>query len=143
MEPRISLVTLGVTDLARSTAFYRRWLGLEPSPASQEDVTFFATAGTRLSLYPVEQLHEDALPDEPFTPRVGFGGVSLAHNCRERDEVDEVVAAAVAAGGSLVKQPTEAFWGGYSGYVADPDGHLWEVAWGAFPIGDDGHLEMP
>ena len=69
--------------------------------------------------------------------------MSIAHNCRERHEVDDVVAAAVAAGGTLVKPPHEVFWGGCSDYVADPDGHLWEVAWGAFPIADDGHLELP
>lgn len=141
MEPRISLVTLGVADLARSRAFYSAWLGVDPA-TDHEDVAFFATAGTRLSLYGYDDLAQDVGPGVADQQRSRFPGITIAHNCRERHEVDEVVRAAVAAGGTVVKEPEEAFWGGYSGYVADPDGYLWEIAWGAFPLGEDGQLDL-
>ncbi|MTB71809.1 VOC family protein [Arsenicicoccus sp. MKL-02] len=141
MEPRISLVTLGVSDLARSKAFYSVWLGVPPA-TDHDDVAFFATGGTRLSLYGYEALADDVGPGFADQQRSRFPGITLAHNCRERHEVDELVAAAEAAGGTVVKPPAEAFWGGYSGYVADPDGYLWEIAWGAFPIAEDGQLVL-
>ena len=125
MEPRISIVTLGVSDLARSTRFYRDGLGL-PADTSNPNIAFFKLRGTWLSLYPREELAKDALvPSEG----AGFPGFTLAHNMRSKSEVDALLAQAVAAGAKLLKPAQDVFWGGYSGYFADPDGFLWEVAW--------------
>ena len=125
MEPRITLITLGVTDLERSIRFYRDGLEL-PMMDGPDGIAFFETRGTRLSLYPRESLAEDAtVPAEGS----GFPGFALAHNVRSTDEVDRVLAQAVEAGARLLKPGQKVFWGGYSGYFADPDGFLWEVAW--------------
>jgi catechol 2,3-dioxygenase-like lactoylglutathione lyase family enzyme len=131
MEPRISIVGLGVADLARATAFYRDGLGL-PTEGDYKDITFFKLRGSWLSLYPRDLLAKDAgVPAEGS----GFARFSLAHNVRSREEVDRVLASAVHAGATLVKPAQDAFWGGYSGYFSDPDGFLWEVAWSpTFPI---------
>lgn len=125
MEPRISIVTLGVESLARSTAFYRDGLGL-PEHEWEGEITFFETAGTWLALYPRDALAEDAAAPAAGT---GFGGVTLAHNVASRDEVDSVLGEAEAAGATIVKPADETDWGGYSGYFADPDDYRWEVAW--------------
>ncbi len=125
MEPRITLVTLGVSDLARSVAFYRDGLKL-PKRDGPEGIAFFETAGTWLSLYPRDSLAEDAtVPSEGS----GFRGFALAHNVASPEQVDRVLQEAVDAGATLVKPGQKVFWGGYSGYFADPDGFLWEVAW--------------
>ncbi|MFC5972693.1 VOC family protein [Halomarina salina] len=127
MEPHISIVTLGVSDLDRSVRFYDEGLGLplrERDPDS--NVAFFELAGAWLSLYPRDLLAEDATVPADGS---GFAGVTIAHNVATREGVDDVLAQAEAAGGDLVKSGEEVFWGGYSGYFADPDGHLWEVAW--------------
>ncbi len=141
MEPRITLITLGVQDLARSLAFYRDGLGLTPSSASMDEIAFIRMGGVVLALYPRPALAEDAcVPDEPS----GFRGITLAHNVRERDEVDHTLAEAARAGATLLKPAHDAFWGGRSGYFSDPDGHLWEVAWNpGLPIGPDGHMTLP
>lgn len=123
MEPRITLITLGVEDLERSVRFYRDGLGLPQRPG---EGVFFTTRGTWLSLFPRDELAHDAGVSAVGS---GFRGIALAHNVRTRDEVEVVLAQAVAAGGRLVKPAGEAFWGGYHGYFADPDGFLWEVAW--------------
>ena len=129
MEPRISLVTLGVSDLARSRQFYAQGLGLPLSAQSNDGVAFFELHGAWLSLYPRTALAEDAtVPAEGS----GFRGFTLAHNLRTKAEVDALLAQAVAAGATLVKPAQEVFWGGYSGYFADPDGFLWEVAYNPF-----------
>jgi catechol 2,3-dioxygenase-like lactoylglutathione lyase family enzyme len=125
MEPRISLITLGVADLERSVRFYRDGLGL-PKRDGPEGVAFFELRGTWLSLYPREALAEDATVNHEGS---GFRGFSLAHNVASPEEVDRTIAQAVAAGATLVKPGQKVFWGGYSGYFADPDGFLWEVAW--------------
>ncbi len=128
MDQRISLITLGVEDMARSRSFYEA-LGWQASPQSSEDVTFFQAGGSIFGLYGRKSLAEDAQVEE--TP-AGFRGVSLAYNGRDRAEVDAVLKEAVAAGAVLIKAAKEVFWGGYSGYFADPDGHLWEVAHNPF-----------
>jgi catechol 2,3-dioxygenase-like lactoylglutathione lyase family enzyme len=125
MDPRISLITLGVADLAASLAFYRDGLGL-PRRDGPEGIAFFDLKGTWLSLYKREALAEDATVSAEGS---GFRGFTLAHNVASPEEVDALVKRAVDAGASLVKEPQKVFWGGYSGYFADPDGFLWEVAW--------------
>lgn len=141
MEQRLSLVTLGVRDIAEGTAFYQR-LGWTASSAGNENVTFFQLGGIILGLYGRDALAEDA--GFPTEPAAGFSGVALAYNGRSRDEVDTVLAEAEAAGGEIVKSAEDAFWGGYSGYFRDPDGHLWEVAWNPFfPIDEDGSIRLP
>ncbi|MFT4194102.1 VOC family protein [Ottowia sp.] len=145
MEPRLSLVTLGVADVARATAFYTQ-LGFTRASASNDDVTFMKAGGVVLSLFGRRPLAEDAgLP--PGTPGVdasaGFGGITLAHNVRSEAEVDAVLVQAVAAGAQLRKPGQKVFWGGYSGYFADPDGHLWEVAHNPFfPLDDQGLVQI-
>jgi hypothetical protein len=126
MEARISIVTLGVEDLPRAIAFYRDGLGL-PMINDGEGVAFFELRGLRLALYPRGELAADAgLEDGGPQP---FPGVALAHNLASPTEVDALLAHAASVGGRIVKPGQEVFWGGYSGYFADPDGHLWEVAW--------------
>jgi uncharacterized glyoxalase superfamily protein PhnB len=103
---------------------------------------FFQTHGARLALYPYDKLAEDVSP--AFAgERSKFTGITLAHNVRDKDEVDRILACAAAAGGVIEKPGQDAFWGGYSGYFSDPDGYLWEVAWGAFDFNDDGSLQIP
>jgi len=128
MKPRISMVTLGVRDLAAAIDFYEGGLGF-PRMESPPEVAFFTLNGTWLGLYGREALAEDA---QVATEGNGFEGFSLAHNVACENEVDEVMAQAIAAGATLVKKPQKVFWGGYSGYFKDPDGHLWEVAHNPF-----------
>ncbi len=139
MEPRLSLITLGVADVARSRRFYEA-LGWRASGASQAAVTFFQLGGMALSLWGRADLARDAgVADSP-----GFGGVALAHNARTRELVDTILAEAAAAGGRIVKPGIPTFWGGYAGYFTDPDGHLWEVAWNPhFQLLADGSLRLP
>ncbi|MCV6547286.1 MAG: VOC family protein [Cohaesibacter sp.] len=141
MDPRISIITLGVEDLARSIAFYRDGLGWPTDFEEGQGIAFFKTAGTVFALYPIDKL-ADELPDPDFAPKAGSCGITLAHNVRERQEVDVILSKAKGAGAAIKKQASETFWGGYSGYFADPDGYLWDVAHGAFPIGEDGHLVL-
>jgi len=130
MKPKISLITLGVGDFARALAFYRDGLGFEPHDHKPgQDHVMFKLDGTWLCLYPRALLAEDAtVPAEGS----GFTGFTLAHNVVSREAVDTVFAHAVASGARPVKPPREVFWGGYSGYFADPDGFLWEVAHNPF-----------
>ena len=125
MEPRITLITLGVADLERSIRFYRDGLEL-PLRDGPQGIAFFETRGTWLSLYPRADLAKDATVAPEGS---GFAGFSLAHNVSSPEEVDETLREAVKAGARLVKAGKKADWGGYSGYFADPDGFLWEVAW--------------
>lgn len=125
MKGKISLVTLGVWDLARATAFYKA-LGFKPYPVDAQGVSFFELDGSWLSLYPRESLADDA----GVAPAgAGFPGITLAHNVAAKGDVDAALAEAERAGARIVKQATDAFWGGRSGYFADPDGFLWEIAW--------------
>lgn len=140
MEPRISLITLGVADVARARAFYEA-LGFAASAASNENVVFFPAGGTVLGLFGWAALAEDA--GVPPTGD-GFRGVTVAHNVRAREDVAAVLAAAEAAGGLIVTPAHDVFWGGYNGYFADLDGHLWEIAWNPFfPLADDGTVVLP
>jgi len=124
MQPRISMITLGVRDLEKSIAFYEKGLGF-PRMESPPEVAFFTLNGTWLGLFGREALAEDAGVSAEGS---GFNSFSLAHNVESEAEVDAVVKQAIDAGAALVKKPEKVFWGGYSGYFADPDGHLWEVA---------------
>src|SRR5271170_3717102 len=140
MEPRISLITLGVADLQRSREFYER-LGWKRAMRAAEGIVFFQAGGMVLALYPRRGLAADAAvsPDG-----AGFRGIALAYNTRSREEVDAVLAEAEAAGATVLRSARAASWGGYSGYFADPDGFPWEVAWNpGFPIAADKSLRLP
>jgi uncharacterized protein len=130
MKPKISIITLGVRDFHRALRFYRDGLGFPTHNYKDgDDIVFFRLEGSWLALYPWDKLAEDASVEPAGS---GFRGVTLAHNVKTKAEVDRVVELAVSAGGRLVKKPQDVFWGGYSGYFADPDGHLWEVAFNPF-----------
>jgi uncharacterized protein len=140
MEQRLSLITLGVSDLNRSTKFYER-LGWRRSKASADGITFFQAGGMALALYPRHELAKDA---NIASEGQGFSGITLAYNTRSHTEVDSVLEEAKAAGATILKPAQEAFWGGYSGYFADPDGFLWAAAWNPhFPIAEDGSIQIP
>ena len=123
MEQRVSLITLGVADLSRAKEFYRA-LGWRPSADSPDDVAFFQAGGMVLALWGRRQLAEDSVRSDSG----GWGGVTLAHNVRSRDQVDAVIDEARAAGAVIGREPAETFWGGYSAVFIDPDGHPWEIA---------------
>jgi catechol 2,3-dioxygenase-like lactoylglutathione lyase family enzyme len=140
MEQRLSLVTLGVADLERARRFYEDGLGWRRGN-NHPEVVFFQIGGAVLALWRRDALAKDAgLPDAGS----GFGGITLAYNARTREEVDAVLAEAEAAGANILKPAEDAFWGGYSGYFADPDGHVWEVAWNPeWTVADDGSVRLP
>ncbi len=119
------MITLGVSDLDRAIRFYETGLGL-PRKAMDAEVAFFPLDGTWLALYSRAALAEDAAVPAAGS---GFEGFALAHNVSSREEVERLLEQAVGAGARLVKPAQDAFWGGYTGYFADPDGHLWEIAW--------------
>jgi predicted lactoylglutathione lyase len=123
MEQRLSLVTLGVSDLGRARAFYEA-LGWKTGARPEDDVVFFQTGGHVVALWSRDELAEDSRVDDTG----GWGGVTLAHNVRSPEEVDSVVEEARAAGARIAREPGATFWGGYSGVFVDPDGHPWEVA---------------
>jgi catechol 2,3-dioxygenase-like lactoylglutathione lyase family enzyme len=123
VEQRVSLVTLGVEDLARARAFYEA-LGWKTGATPAEDVVFFQAGGMIVGLWGREQLSEDSGVEDLG----GYGGVTLAYNARDRAEVDAVIEEARAAGATIAREPGEAFWGGYTAVFVDPDGHPWEVA---------------
>ncbi len=139
MEQRISIVTLGTADMARSCAFWEA-MGLQRRSRKSPGMAFFQLGGIALGLYPFDKLAEDChLPGGPPS-----GSVTLCYNARDEAEVDAVLAAAVAAGATLHVPAHKAFWGGYSGYFLDPDGHPWEIAFNPFfPLADDGSLQIP
>lgn len=140
MEQRISLITLGVADLARSRAFYER-LGWQRSVQAADGIAFFQAGGMGFALYPRDDLAKDA---GVALEGDGFRRFTLAYNARSRAEVEDVLSEAQAAGARILKPAHEAVWGGYSGYFADPDGFLWEVAWNpSFPIAADGSIRLP
>lgn len=128
MKAKISLITLGVSDLARAEAFYKDGLGL-PLEGDNEGIRFFKLEGTWLALYPKDKLAEDVGISVEGS---GFSGVTLAHNVASPEAVDALLLQAEGAGAVIVKPGQKVFWGGYSGYFTDPDGHLWEVAHNPF-----------
>ena len=139
MEPKMSIITLGVSDLTRSTEFYRDGLGLPVHEAGGDEITFFELNHVMLALFSRDDLAEDAeMPDQKGTPQPALHGFTIAHNVDSREMVDSVLAEASTAGARIVKPAADTFWGGYSGYFADPDGFLWEVATGAgLPVDPD------
>jgi predicted lactoylglutathione lyase len=140
MDQRITLITLGVADLEASRGFYER-LGWKRSVKNAEGVAFYQTGGVALALYPRTSLAED-LGVEPA--QSGFRAVTIAQNVRSRAAVDRALEEAVKAGARLVKPGADVFWGGYVGYFADPDGHVWEVAWNPdFPLDNEGRMTLP
>ena len=140
MEQRLTLLTLGVADLGRSSAFYEA-LGWRRSVREAEGVAFFQLGGIALSLYPVESLSADL--GRPL-PAPGHAAITIAHNCRTREEVDAVIALFVQAGGSEIRAGHAMDWGGYCGFAADPDGHVWEIAWNpGFPLDEAGGVRLP
>lgn len=129
MDARISLITLGVADLARARRFYHDALGLQPQADSPDGIAFFELRGLYLALYPRDALAADiGLDVGSGDTSHRFSGVTLAYNVTEEAEVEALLECAKAAGATIVKAAERVFWGGYSGYFADPDGHLWEVA---------------
>jgi uncharacterized protein len=140
LSPRLSIVTLGVANVAKAKAFYEA-LGWRPSSASQEQIIFFQLSGVVLALFDRNHLADDATVAPAGD---GFRAVTLAHNVGSEAEVDAALAHAERAGARIVKPASKVFWGGYSGYFADPDGHLWEVAFNPFVSFDEaGRLVLP
>lgn len=136
---RLTLVTLGVADVAASTAFYEQ-LGLTRSSESNDGVSFFDVGGIALALFGRKELAHDAGVEAEGE---GFRAQSLAWNLASPGDVDKVIVRMVAAGGNLVKAAEKTFWGGYAGYVSDPDGHLWELAHNPFWTDADGQTRLP
>lgn len=137
---RVTLITLGVADLARARGFYAA-LGWAPHAASQEGVTFYQMHGAVLALFGRDDLAKDQGRPEAL---LGTGAMTLAQNFATEAEVDAAFARAVDAGATALKAPQRVFWGGYSGYFADPDGHIWELAMNPFwPLAADGSLTLP
>ncbi len=139
--PRLTVVTLGVSDLARSRAFYCAGLGFEASSISNEHIVFMAAGGVVLALYPRKLLADDAhVPSKGS----GFGGLALARNLKSKAAVDAALVVAKKAGAAILKPAQEVFWGGYSGYFGDPDGHVWEVAYNPhWKLDRDGRVVLP
>lgn len=140
MEPRITLITLGVANVAASRAFYEN-LGFKASADSNADVTFMSAGGVAFALFGRAALAADAAVENSAP---GFSGITLAHNVRSQSDVDHVMAEAISAGAKVTKPAAATFWGGYAGYFADPDGHLWEVAHNPFwPLDERGQVKLP
>ena len=140
---KITCICLGVRDMKRAIKFYRDGLGFKTNEKSDNPhVIFFNTPGTKFELYPLDLLSKDI--DEANPPKVanGLAGITLAYNVEQQKEVDEVVELVRHAGGTVVKEPTETFWGGYHAYFTDLDGYYWEVVWGAmFEYDENGLLK--
>jgi catechol 2,3-dioxygenase-like lactoylglutathione lyase family enzyme len=143
VEPRVSLITLGVSDLERAVAFYRDGLGWPKSELGGDEVAFFKSGGVVIALFPKTSFAADAGLDVDDVEHGGFSRISLAHNVAEERQVDSVLAQAAGAGATIVKEAQEIFFGRH-GFFADPDGFLWEVAWNpSFPMRADGSIELP
>ncbi|MDO5089181.1 MAG: VOC family protein [Leptotrichiaceae bacterium] len=128
---KITCICLGVRNMEKSVKFYRDGLGFETDcKEDNPNVIFFNTYGTKFELYPLDLLAEDISKEEPPKIKDGFSGVTLAYNVETKEEVNEVIKLVKKAGGKIVKEPQEVFWGGYHAYFQDLDGYYWEVAWG-------------
>jgi uncharacterized protein len=139
MEQRISMVTLGVSDMARARAFYDALGWSQDEGASTEEIAFFQAGGMVFGLWDRGKLAEDTA----VTDNGGWGGITLAHNVRSPEEVDAVLDEARSAGGTVTRDGAETFWGGYSGVFLDPDGHAWEVAHNpSWPLDDSGSVVL-
>jgi uncharacterized protein len=139
VEQRVSLITLGVRDLARSRVFYET-LGWTTRAGAGDDVVFFQAGGVVVALWDRAQLAEDSGVEDSG----GWGGITLAHNVRSPAEVDAVIAEAEAAGATIPRHGAATFWGGYSGMFVDPDGHAWEIAHNPYwTIEPDGSITLP
>lgn len=138
MEQRLSLITLGISDLDRARNFYEA-LGWKTGASPDDDVAFFQAGGMIVALWGRAKLAEDSA----VTEGSGWGGITLAYNTRSEKEVDEVIEEARAAGATIGREPAETFWGGYSGVFIDPDGYPWEVAHNPnWTIGEDGSVKL-
>jgi hypothetical protein len=143
LKAKLSLVTLGVEDIARSRRFYEEGLGWTASAQSNENVVFFQANGVVIGLYGRSALAEDAMVEVDGAAGA-YGGAALARNELDRESVNAVIDEARAAGATITKEAQETFWGGYGGYFKDPDGHLWEVAHNPFfPLDEDGSITLP
>jgi len=145
MEQRVTLITLGVRDLDRSTAFFER-LGWKRSVRQAHGISFFQCGSIALGLFPYDELVRDCGLDAGVEEMAATAqrGISIAHNGRNREDVDRIMAEAEAAGATIVKTPRNLDWGGYGGYFTDIDGHLWEVAWNpGFPLDNEGAVSLP
>lgn len=139
MEQRVSIITLGVEDLKRAKAFYDALGWRAASDPKLEEIVAYDLHSMALALYPWKKLAEDAtVPKE----RSGFSAISIAHNLNSEEEVVALLSKIEAAGGNIIKPATKAFWGGFSGYFSDPDGHIWEVAYNPFAkLGPNGEFQ--
>lgn len=138
---QINLVTLGISNLKNATEFYAKWFNKKPATASNDHVTFFNLNGAKLSLYPIEALAKDANINDQGN---GFRKITLAINADSKDEVDLIFSQGITCGAKSIKKPEMVFWGGYSGYLSDLDGHLWEIAWNPhFQKNENGEISIP
>jgi hypothetical protein len=141
MSPHISLITLGVADVANATAFYEKLGFVRSKKASNASVSFFGAGSVVLALWSREAQKEDAGAGELWT---GNGGIVLAQNLASEAEVDAMMARAETAGARMLKSAAKTFWGGYNGYFADADGHVWEAAFNPhWPLDKDGRIQLP
>jgi predicted lactoylglutathione lyase len=140
MKPQLNIITLAVSDFGKAVNFYEKGLGWEKSKASQDDIAFFKLNGIVLALYPRHELAKDIT----ISPEgKGFSGITLAYNTSSEKEVDEVIAKVKSLGAEIIKPPQKVFWGGYSSYFKDLDGHIFEVAFNPFVEKDEnGVLKM-
>lgn len=129
MEPRLSIITLGVNDIQKSYDFYSKIIGFPSEKGIEGDIVFFNLNHMILALYPRDKLAEDACVTNDGR---GFSGITLAYNVRAKQEVDEIIAHLKNEGVKITKEPQDTFWGGYDAYFQDPDGYLWEIAWNPF-----------
>jgi predicted lactoylglutathione lyase len=141
VSANITLITLGVANVAKATAFYERLGFVKSKTASEASVSFFKAGGVVLALWDRVAQAKDAHAEALWN---GNGGMAVAQNVASEAEVDAVMASAEAAGAQILKQAAKTFWGGYDGYFADPDGHLWEIAFNPhWRLEDDGRIELP
>lgn len=139
--PNISLITLCVADIAKATSFYEQFGFVKSKTASQDDVSFFRACGVVLALWGREAQIEDAQAGGLWS---GNGGIVVAQNVASEGEVDAVMTRAESAGARILKPAAKTFWGGYNGYFADPDGHVWEIAHNPhWPLDEHGNVKLP